>query len=72
MLNNGAEQKYQNNTQLFPGSHYIPASFVCYLLSVASKKQLARISPTDKKCHQQFISMETVDCCFSDVRELGH
>ena len=68
MLNNGAEQKYQNNTQLFPGPDYIPASFVCYLLSASPKKQLARIPTTDKRCFKRSIAMEIMDRFFIDVR----
>ena len=65
------KQKYQNNIQLFPGAAGIPASFLFYLYPSVETTELAAIIQPNQVGNYGSATMESMDCAFVDVGELG-
>jgi hypothetical protein len=54
------EQKYQNNSQVWPRAPCIPASFLFYLLPGTSPAELEGIDGPDFACDNRSAAMEIV------------
>ena len=69
--NRAHKQKYQNNTQLFPGTSGIPFPFLFHLSTIEQAGKLDPIPETDWSCFYRKRPMEDLDHGGAYARELG-